>query len=131
MVGVNYPRNWDELCRAILEQHMHQCVNCEKIGGRGTLEVHHIVPVGQGGTHSKSNLVPLCSRCHSAAHGKEMAPRVRWYTNGELSEGEFSRHKELWKQMRKRFGVPRFDPEEECVYIPVADTERILQRLPA
>lgn len=33
------------------------------------LEVHHILPVSQGGTNEDSNLATLCSRCHRAAHG--------------------------------------------------------------
>lgn len=130
MVGVNYPSDWDVIRKEVLESHMHRCVNCHEIGGPDTLEIHHIVPVGQAGTHHQSNLVPLCRQCHEAAHRKRMAPRVRWFTNGELSNGEFSSHKHLWKQMRERFGVPRFDPDEDCVYVPVADTDRILEKMP-
>lgn len=130
MSGVNYPGNWDEVRSEVLEKHLHRCVNCHEVGGQDTLEVHHIVPVGQAGSHQISNLVPLCHQCHRAAHREAMAPRVRWYTNGELSSDEFSQHKRLWQQMRERLGVPRFDPDEECVYVPVADTDRIVGVMP-
>lgn len=129
MVGVNYPRNWDEIRRDVIEQHLNRCANCHQVGG-DDLEVHHIVPVGQAGTHRRSNLVPLCPACHRAAHGERMAPRIRWYTNGDLSQPEFQSHKRLWQEMRKRLGVPRFDSDEDCVYVPIADKDRILQKMP-
>jgi hypothetical protein len=59
-----------------------------------------------------------------------MAPRVKWYSKNEMSKKEFDHHRELWQQMRSRLGVPRFDPDEECVYVPVADTDRIVQKMP-
>lgn len=130
MVGHNYPSDWDQRRQEVLERHSHQCVNCHTVGGLDDLQVHHIVPVGQAGTHVVSNLVPLCPQCHDAAHRKRMAPRVRWYTKHELSDEEFSHHKSLWKQMRKRLGVPRFDSDEGCVYVPVADTDRIVEGVP-
>jgi len=60
-----------------------------------------------------------------------MAPRVRWFTNGSLTGDEFQAHKEFWKELRDRFGAPRFDPDEKCVYVPVADKDRILDQIPA
>lgn len=30
--------------------------------------VHHLVPVGQGGTNAAANLVRLCAACHAAIH---------------------------------------------------------------
>lgn len=34
----------------------------------GSLEVHHIVPVSEGGDDSPGNLVTLCHECHKAVH---------------------------------------------------------------
>ena len=34
----------------------------------GELEVHHIVPVFQGGGHHQENLVTLCKQCHRDRH---------------------------------------------------------------
>lgn len=36
-----------------------------------SLEVHHIVPLCEGGTHKKSNLMALCHKCHAEIHMKE------------------------------------------------------------
>jgi len=34
------------------------------------LHVHHVVPRSEGGTNDLSNLVTLCSRCHSVQDAK-------------------------------------------------------------
>ena len=45
---------------------------CEMCLGEGRLtpvqEVHHILPVSQGGTHSMDNLMSLCQSCHTKIH---------------------------------------------------------------
>lgn len=126
-MGPNYPDDWEERRQEILSRQLNRCGNC--VRSNVSLQVHHIVPVGQAGSHRLSNLVGLCSDCHRAAHEKAMAPCVRWYTNGELSEDEFVGHKRLWKRMRDRLGVPRFDPDRGCVYIPLADADGLMDRL--
>ncbi len=127
MGGKNYPANWSEIRQRAKERHRHKCVNCRQADK--ALEVHHIVPVGQGGSHRLSNLTVLCSRCHSAAHGDRMAPRIRWFTNGKLSSREFGAHVGLCKQLQEQFGVPRYDPDDDCRYVPVGDVERIIELL--
>jgi hypothetical protein len=129
MASENYPADWDDRRQQVLDQHMNRCVNCRRADS--SLQIHHVVPVQQGGSHQVSNLVPLCSACHEAAHGKRMAPRVRWYTNGELSSAEFGEHVSLWKRMRDRLGVPRYDPDDQAVYVPLADVDEIVERLHA
>lgn len=42
-----------------------KCVNC---GSTENIEFHHIVPLLLGGTNRLRNIVPLCNRCHKAAH---------------------------------------------------------------
>lgn len=37
----------------------------------GKLNVHHIVPVSEGGGDEPTNLVTLCIDCHKKRHGKE------------------------------------------------------------
>ena len=37
------------------------CVRC---GPRAGLEVHHVVPLADGGSNSADNLVTLCRECH-------------------------------------------------------------------
>jgi 5-methylcytosine-specific restriction protein A len=43
-------------------------------------EVHHILPLSQGGTHAEANLMALCKECHSritAREGGRWAPARR------------------------------------------------------
>lgn len=122
----NYPSNWDEIRDKLTEIHP-KCANCHR--SDVALEVHHIVPVSQGGSHRFSNLTPLCLDCHPAAHGDSMAPRLRWFTNGRLNQAEFDQHLLFWKELRREFGSPRYDPDEECVYIPIADRKRITDNI--
>ena len=44
------------------------CINC---GSKRRIEYHHIVPLVNGGNHTFSNIVPLCEKCHMAAHDKK------------------------------------------------------------
>jgi 5-methylcytosine-specific restriction endonuclease McrA len=47
---------------------------CEHCYERGVLvsteEMHHKKPLGEGGTHDRSNLIALCKSCHSQIHAK-------------------------------------------------------------
>lgn len=47
---------------------------CEKCFERGIIvpveEVHHIVPLSEGGTHARDNLISLCKSCHSRIHAE-------------------------------------------------------------
>ena len=47
------------------------CEMCEQ-DGRLTKanEVHHVLPLSQGGTHDESNLMSLCKSCHSKITAK-------------------------------------------------------------
>lgn len=49
-----------------LDRDNHSCVRC---ACEGDLQVHHIVPLSQGGGHELENLATLCDRCHRIAHG--------------------------------------------------------------
>ena len=40
-------------------------------------EVHHILPVSQGGTHERENLMSLCRSCHNKIHINEIGDRGR------------------------------------------------------
>lgn len=42
-----------------------KCGNC---GSEEMVEYHHVVPLALGGTNSITNIVPLCYKCHKAAH---------------------------------------------------------------
>jgi len=47
------------------------------INGEPFLEVHHIVPLSEGGPDVLSNTAALCPNCHRAAHYADKAPALR------------------------------------------------------
>lgn len=61
--------------RLVLEetQGWMECEHCQQVVKvlaiyKPAEEVHHIVPLNDGGTHARSNLVSLCRSCHMKAH---------------------------------------------------------------
>ncbi len=57
--------------RKVIEENGACCANC---GSAEAIEYHHIVPVLLGGTNRITNIIPLCHRCHEAAHrGRHIA----------------------------------------------------------
>lgn len=65
-----YGRAWKRIRDKYVSQHPF----CEVCYERGVLvkteEVHHKIPLSEGGTHDKSNLIALCKSCHSSIHAK-------------------------------------------------------------
>ena len=65
-----YGRAWKRIRDSYIQQHPL----CEKCGETGKLtpaeEVHHKLPLSQGGTHEQRNLIALCQPCHSKIHAE-------------------------------------------------------------
>ena len=61
---MNRDREYAE-ARKVIEGRDKVCANC---GSRENIEMHHIVPLSQGGSNKESNLVYLCFDCHGKAH---------------------------------------------------------------
>ncbi|MDE1468890.1 HNH endonuclease [Eubacterium limosum] len=63
-----YGRAWKRIRDRYIAQHP-LCERCE-CDGKLTVaaEVHHKLPVSQGGQHSKDNLMSLCRSCHNKIH---------------------------------------------------------------
>lgn len=63
-----YGRVW----KRIRDRYAREHPLCEKCLAEGRLtpveEVHHILPVSQGGTHDRNNLMSLCQSCHTKIH---------------------------------------------------------------
>lgn len=63
-----YGRAWKRIRDSYVKTHPF----CEKCYERGVLvpvdEVHHKIPISQGGTHDKNNLMSLCRSCHNKIH---------------------------------------------------------------
>lgn len=48
------------------------CEQCQQDGRLAPAqEVHHILPLRDGGTHVDENLMSLCTNCHSAITARE------------------------------------------------------------
>jgi 5-methylcytosine-specific restriction endonuclease McrA len=45
---------------------------CRRCGGTQRLQVHHLIPISEGGErYALDNLITLCSGCHAQQHGGE------------------------------------------------------------
>jgi len=74
-----YGSNWIKI-RATFIRTNPLCAKCQQ-DGRLTpaQEVHHIIPLRDGGTHDVNNLMSLCSSCHSTITAKT---ENRWGRRG-------------------------------------------------
>lgn len=58
--------------RKIRARYVRKHPLCEKCLSEGRYvevdEVHHILPLADGGTHDESNLISLCKSCHERIH---------------------------------------------------------------
>lgn len=65
-----YGRAWKRIRDKYVAQHPF----CELCFEKGIIkpveEVHHQLPLAEGGTHDVSNLISLCKSCHAKIHGK-------------------------------------------------------------
>ena len=66
------------------------CCICHSFCGPD-IEVHHIVPISEGGMDTEDNGIPLCYTCHAAVHAYSNSPKGRKYTRSELC-----RHRDEW-----------------------------------
>ena len=71
-----YGRAWKRIRDRYISIHP-LCEQCKKEGRiTPAEEVHHILPLSHGGTHSEDNLMALCKSCHSRITA-EMGDRWR------------------------------------------------------
>jgi 5-methylcytosine-specific restriction endonuclease McrA len=64
-------RSWHQpgaaaLRERVLKRDGYRCVYCG--AADDGLEVHHVVPVAEGGKNGLSNVVVVCRACHANAH---------------------------------------------------------------
>ena len=52
----------------IISRDNHICKLCNDLCGEHKTQVHHIVPVSEGGKDEHANLILLCSSCHTMVH---------------------------------------------------------------
>lgn len=67
----------------IINRDGNACLRCGIEAG-DDLEVHHILPISQGGTNDDENLATLCERCHEAAHSGSKTTAKTAYTEGKF-----------------------------------------------
>ena len=61
-----YGRAWKKIRAHYIQAHP-LCEQCEQEGRLTPAEeVHHILPLANGGTHDVNNLMALCKSCHSS-----------------------------------------------------------------
>lgn len=73
-----YGRRWRKIRKAFLAAHP-LCEMCKRNGRTVPAEeVHHVLPVSEGGTHAASNLMALCKRCHSSITGQDVHGAKTW-----------------------------------------------------
>lgn len=49
----------------ILSKSNNKCVHCGKKLTPGSMTIDHFIPVSEGGTNNKLNLIPLCEKCNT------------------------------------------------------------------
>jgi hypothetical protein len=57
-----------------------------------------------------------------------MAPTIRFYSNGQMTDDEFGEYYELMEEL-KELGFARFDESEKCWYVPKADVATLLEEV--
>lgn len=63
-----YGRAWKRIRDKYIKSHPY-CEECWKTGKETPAEeVHHIIPMCEGGRHDRSNLMAVCSACHIRIH---------------------------------------------------------------
>lgn len=73
---LRYPKSWNSLRFVIFKEYGYRCSKCQAYS-KGKLHLHHLIPLGRGGSNYKNNLVPLCESCHYEVHFK-MEKRNKW-----------------------------------------------------
>lgn len=83
-----YPDDWEERRKQVLERDGYECQECGATDT--TLHVHHVTPISEGGSHDLSNLETLCESCHAKEHptlvtlndaiSNNMRLRMRYYS---------------------------------------------------
>ena len=65
-----YGRAWKRIRDRYVQEHP-LCEMCLEQGRLvSTEEVHHKLPLSEGGTHARENLIALCQSCHARIHAE-------------------------------------------------------------
>ena len=80
-----YGRAW----KRIRDRYMNAHPLCERCLSEGRYvkaeQVHHKLPLAEGGTHRDDNLMSLCSACHAKIHAER---GDRWHQHGHGEDAD-------------------------------------------
>ena len=62
---------------------MAECDRCKKIFDISDLDMHHKIPVSQGGTNEPDNIALLCNDCHKIENYKKLGTHPDKYSDFE------------------------------------------------
>lgn len=79
----SYPPDWEDR-KKLARSGIRACEHCHS--SRNVLHVHHRRPISRGGTHKLENLIVICEKCHSKAHGGQ-----HFDYNDKITESPFER----------------------------------------
>jgi hypothetical protein len=116
-----YPPDWDK--RSAKKRSSLKSRVCPKCGSsQRKLDVHHKVPISQGGNHKNNNLEVICHSCHKSKHGvtkfskiSKPSARQRTISNIASIEKAIQRNKTIKFRYRKfngEIGMRTIDPEK-------------------
>jgi hypothetical protein len=103
-----YPPDWEERRRIAIKAADSKCSSC---GVKSSLHLHHRVPLSSGGTNRHNNLVVLCEKCHSLAHGGKDLSRINGSSNTAFEKRLEIIHTAIELNKRMTFGYKK--PSDE------------------
>lgn len=99
-----YPKDWDEIAKALKKKHGWKCERCRKPHSRKgwyILTIHHLVP--DKSLCEEWNLAVLCQRCHLHVQAK-----VNMYQKFMFEHSEWMKsHVEGFEKWRRKILMKR------------------------
>lgn len=117
--------NWLIIKDEVFEKYGRKCVNC---GATENIDVHHKIPLSEGGTNCLDNLIPLCRNCHEKLHNFKMG-------KNDNTKIDFQYGTRSTKDKKAMIGYKICDAIEKGYRIKIkyksgkADNEKITERI--
>ncbi len=58
-----------EVRKSVYKRDGYRCALCDDAR---RIQIHHVIPRGQGGPGTEMNCITLCPRCHALCHGTDI-----------------------------------------------------------
>lgn len=109
-----YGRAWKRIRDRYIQEHP-LCELCQRDGRLTPAEeVHHKVPLSEGGTHARDNLVALCKSCHARIHaqrGDRWHRKMETTPKGSLQYGGAGRIRTCYGHLLRFLTFPLRSPQ--------------------